>query len=97
MRDISPKECKGIKAQCHISCQVTVLALRPNNCRKLIYLRGPVLDAGGKPVEASIDWKSNAHTALGPAIDPGYSVVQSRRNTATLTCCPIRALKVNTT
>ena len=31
-----------------------------------------------KPAEASLDWKPNGHTALGPGIEPGLSGPQHR-------------------
>ena len=68
--------------------------IRPNNIifQKYIYLRSPVLDAGEKPeypegggtAEASLDWKTNGHTALRPGIEPGISSPQCGGSTATL-------------
>ena len=39
---------------------------------------------GEKPAEASLDWKSNGHTAPGLGIEPGLSGPQRRGSTATL-------------
>ena len=35
-----------------------------------------------KPVEASLDWKSNGHTTPGPGIEPGLSGPQRGGSTA---------------
>ena len=40
--------------------------------------------AGRKPAEASLDWKPNGHTALGPGIEPGLSGPQRPVSTVTL-------------
>ena len=48
------------------------------------FLRSPVLDAGrksenvGKPTEANLDWKQNAHEVRGPRIEPGTHWCKAR-------------------
>ena len=55
---------------------------------KKIYLRSPVLDAGGKtggprgkPTEASLDWKPNAHKCRDRKSNPGLIVYQHMEGT----------------
>ncbi len=42
------------------------------------------LSAREKPVEASLDWKPNGHTAPGPRIEPGLSGSRCGGSTVTL-------------
>ena len=68
----------------------------PWNTLKQIYLRSPVLDAGGKTggpgenlwKEASLDWKPNAHKCQDRWWNPGL-IGSKRRTTHTLTCFPL--------
>ncbi len=85
--DISPKECKGIKAQCYISSQSifpeTYLFKKPSfRCRRKTGVPGE------KPAEASLDWKPSGHTAPGPGIEPGLSGPQRGGSNATLPASP---------
>ncbi len=43
---------------------------------------------GEKPAEASLDWKPNEHTALGPGIEPGLSGPQRGGSTVMLPASP---------
>ena len=53
--------------ECHISCQYTVLALRPNVFQKQIYIRSP-----GENIREQVWTGNQMHVQPpGPGIDPG--------------------------
>ncbi len=48
---------------------------------------------GEKPAKASLDWKTNGHTAPGPGMEPGLSGPQRGGSTVTLPASPCVLLR----